>query len=548
MFCNQCGMEVPEGGAFCPNCGNKMDNVVQTSEDAGTVIGNQREGQEQGQNMQRKFCPNCGTENSAEDTFCKECGMPLDGRVYGVNAAVAGMQMNGVPTGAESNKRKGLIIGICAAAAVLVLALIVIAVRSLAMSPRGKVFQAVAATMKETPEIVSDLKAVGNILSEDRYTLGFTMEIDGDTVSGEYRNSTSDKQIYLAADVDSDQLDVLCGVHAGVFKAAAMDWDYVFTYDPKRDNDGYLCENMRKKELEQLNSMLESMTSDKADNKALQKELTSALLQESETLEFKEAKPEEFEVDGQDRECKGYKVRINEKNLAHYMEAVGEITAKRMPKDMMDEFTDEMEELIEEIEDDDFDLDITFYLYKKKLAAVTFEMDDYGDEEWVIAFQGGDYRMQNVVISLLYDGETYGEAEISCKKKGSVETISIESDADMTITYDTKSGVVSMEYDDNWSECYIEGIYKHSGSEASFSLEAFEVDGDSLMEEEDVSLMIYVKKGAEIEKYSGTEFDLGGAEEDDFEDLIDDLRENSELFEDWFYEGGHFIGLRNLYW
>ena len=48
MFCNQCGMEVPEGGAFCPNCGNKMDNVVQTSEDAGTVIGNEREGQEQG--------------------------------------------------------------------------------------------------------------------------------------------------------------------------------------------------------------------------------------------------------------------------------------------------------------------------------------------------------------------------------------------------------------------------------------------------------------------------------------------------------------------
>ena len=105
-----------------------------------------------------------------------------------------------------------------------------------------------------------------------------------------------------------------------------------------------------------------------------------------------------------------------------------------------------------------------------------------------------------------------------------------------------------MEYDDSWSECYIEGIYKHSGSEASFSLEAFEVDGDSLMEEEDVSLMIYAKKGAEIEKYSGAEFDLGGAEEDDFEDLIDDLRENSELFEDWFYEGGHFIGLSNLYW
>lgn len=579
MFCDQCGVEVPEGVAFCPNCGNRLINDnTQAAEEAQTIVwnghpekeqekeyteepktveepetaGEPETGNETGQeqNIQRRFCPNCGTENSMEDTFCKECGMPLDGTAYSVSAVGQGMQMNQPPTGAKTNKKKGLIIGICVAAAVLVLAVIVTAVRSVTMGPRGKVIQAVTATMKETPEVVGDLKAAGDILSESSYTLGFTMEVDGDTVSGELRNSTKDKQIYLAADVDSEKFDLLCGVHSGVLKAAISEGDYMFMYDPKRENDGYLCEQMRKKEIEQLNSMLENITSDKVSSKELQKELMAAFLQESEELEFKEAKAKEFEVDGKDRECKGYKVRINEKNIARFVENAGEIMTRRMPEALADEFADDLDDMVDEIKEDDFDADITFYLYKKKLAAVILEIDDYGDEEWVIEFQGGDYRMQNVLISLKYDGDTYGEMEISSRKKGSVETISIESDTgeDITITYDTKSGRLSLEYDDDWTECFIEGIYKHSGSEVSFMLEEFEIDGDSLVEDEDVSFTIYAKKPAEIQKYDGTEFDLGGADEDDFEDLIEDLKDSSDLFEELFYDGNRFMGLSNLFY
>lgn len=546
MFCDQCGMEVTEGGAFCPNCGNRLngDNVqapeeMEVRQEPDMSV--EKEITEepvvsQGGNTQRRFCPNCGTENSMSDTFCKECGMPLDGTAYSVSAAVQGRQMN-QPHGAGINKKKGLIIGICAAAAVLVLVLIVAAVRSLAMGPRGKVIQAVAATMGERPEIFDDIKTAGDILSGDQYTLGFAMEVDGDTVSGEYRNTSDNKQIYLAADVDGDDFDLLCGIHSGVFKAAVSELDYVFAYDPKKENDGYLCEQLRKKELEQLNAMLEYITSEQASNKELRKDMMSALLQESEQLEFKEVKTKEFEVDGKDRECDGYRVRINEKNIANIMEYAGEAMAKRMPEELGDEFSDGLEELIDEIKDDDFDTDITFYLYKKKLAAVMIETNDYGEEAWIIEFQGGDYRMQNIFVTLQYDGDTYGEMEITTRKKGSVETIDFESDGDMTITYDTKSGALSLEYDDGWTDCFIEGIYKHSGSEVSFTLEEFEMDGYSLVEDEDVSFMIYAKKAVDIQKYDGTEFDLGSAEEDDFEELAEELEDTDDLLYHLRYYG-----------
>lgn len=446
----------------------------------------------------------------------------------------------------QVKKRKGLVVGVCAVAAVFALVVIVMVVRSLTMDPKSKVIRAVAATMDETPEIVKEIKSAGDILLGSHYTMGLMMEVDGDTVSGEFRNQTADKQIYLTADLDGEELDLLCGVHSGVFRAAVSEWDYVFTYDPKKENDGYLCEQLRKKEVEQLNSMLENITSNQDGAKELQKELMTALLQVSEELEFKAAKTKEFKVDGKGRECKGYKVRIDEKNVSHFVENAGEIMTRKMPEDLADEFADSLEDLVDEIEDDDFDVDFTFYLYRKKLAAVIIEMDEYRDRELVIEFQGGDYRMQNILLSLQYDGDIYAESEISSRKKGSVETINIESDSGdyITITYDKKSGAVSLEYDDGWVECFMEGIYKHSGSEASFELEELEFDGDSLMDDD--SVMIYVKKAVEIQKYSGTEFDLGGAEEDDFEDLIEDLRENSELFEDLFYVGDNFVGPRNF--
>lgn len=581
MFCNNCGTEIKEGGMFCPNCGNKVGgDAPQTWEDAKTVIwsGNTDSMQESGQTaapdeapeenstaeqtdaakaeesaegtggaaagegdavqgeaVQRRFCPNCGTENNMDDTFCKECGMPLQGLDFGMSAAGQGMQAN-APLGSQPpKKKKGLLIGLGVAAAVLVLAIGIaaVAMSGLFSGPGGKVLKATIATMNDAPEIVNGLKVIPDILAGNQYTVGFALEYDGDAVSGEFRNTVNDKQVYINADVDGEDIDFLCGVHSSVLKASISDLDYVFMYDPKRENGGYLCKQFRKKQLKEFNSALENITTEKVTAKELQKDITAAFMQEFKELDFKEVKPKEFEVDKKDRECKGYKVRINEKSIARVLEDAGGRISKRLAEEVVDEFKDIMDELIDEVKSDDWDLDVTFYLYKGKLAAVIFEINDYSDEEFCIEFQGGDYRMQNILITAEYDGDVYGEIEVNCHKKGSKETIEMDLDGneDITITYDTKSGAVSLEYDTRWSDYLIEGTYKYSGSEASFTLEEFEYDGDSLMDDEDISFTMYAKKAVQIEKYNGREFDLGSADEDDIEDLADDLEDYIDLLD-----------------
>lgn len=510
MVCNKCGMEIQGDAMFCPNCGNRVDAAIPQ----GNVM----------------FCPNCGTENSVEDAFCKECGMPLSGPAYSVS--VAGQGADALLEGQKPKKKRGLLIGIGAAAALaVVIGVVAVVMGGLFMSPGDKVLRAAADTLKDTPQMVNDLKAIPDILGGSQYTVGFAAEEDGSGISGEFRSTVDEKQIYCNADVDGDEggeIDFLCGVHSGVLKAAVSELDYIFVYDPQGENDGYLCEQFRKKELEEFNSMLENITAEKVTAAEIKKDITAAFVQEFKELEFKEVKAKKFEVDQKDRECEGYRVRVDEKNIAHMLQNAGGRISGKLAEDARDNFEDMMDDLIDEVENDEDDMDITFYLYKGKLAAVIFEMSDYSEEEIHIEFQGGDYRMQNMLIADEYDGDVLAEISINIHEKGGKETIEIDLDGDeeAVITYDTKSGAVSLEYDTDWGDYLIEGIYQHSGSEASFALEEYEYDGESLMDEYDVSFTAYVKKNVQMEKYSGEEFDLGAADEDDFEELAEDLDED----------------------
>lgn len=575
MFCNNCGMEIQGEEIFCPNCGHKVSgDDPKIWEDAKTVVWDgvdnaaqevnseetrkeqpeatqQEEPKGEGETPeealqkdilqnsapqentpQKRFCPNCGTENDAFDMFCKECAMPLQNSAYSMAVTNPGMSENSFAGGTASKKKKGLWIGIGIAAAVLVLIIVLAAaaMSGLFMGPRGKVLKAVAATMKDTPEIVNDLKVIPDILTGDQYTLGFTVEYDGDAVSGEFRNKVSDKQIYLNADVDGDAIDFLCGIHSGVLKASVADLDYVFMYDPNGKNDGYLCDQFRKSELKKFNSSLESVTTEKVTAKEIQKDIQAAFVQEFKELEFKEAKAKTFQVDKKDRECKGYKVKINEKNVARVLKNAGERISKRLDADVADDFEDLLDELVDEIKDDDLDMNVTFYLYRGKLAAEILEIDGM---EICVEFRGGDYRMQNILITSEYNGRTYGEMEVTCHKKGSKETIEMEVDGygDITLVYDTKSGAVSLEGDGRRMDFLMEGVYKHSGSEVSFALKEFEVDGDSLMDDEDIEFTVYAKKNVKIASYKDREFDLGSADEDDLRDLVEELEDDLEDYD-----------------
>lgn len=56
ITCPNCGYRNREGSNFCINCGNKLENIVQSM----------------------KFCQNCGYQNEASSKFCLKCGHQLE--------------------------------------------------------------------------------------------------------------------------------------------------------------------------------------------------------------------------------------------------------------------------------------------------------------------------------------------------------------------------------------------------------------------------------------------------------------------------------------
>lgn len=535
MFCEQCGMKLEEDTRFCPGCGCKVgDDVIEA---AGAVKDNgpDMNGQNNGANMNGHYSgPDMAGQHNGS-----EAQVNWGGQYNGSEAQVnRGGQYNGsevqvnpggnIPNWSPNPKKPKKTMILIAAAAVMFLVVGTLAV-VLAMTflggPKMKVTRAVASTMKDTPKLVNDLKVVPSVLTADQYTAGVELEIADASVKAEFRNAKNDKQVSMNADIyDYGDIDLLYGVHSGVLKASLSDLNYIFFYDPKADNDGFLCEQIREQQLDMINEILEDITSDKASIETLRKNFSNALAKELKELEFREARTHRFEIDGKDRECKGYKIRINEKNIVHVLEYMGEAT---------EELSDILDDLCYEIESEEFETDITFYIYKSKLAAIIVSVDD--GEEVYIAFQGGEYRMQNISVGAEYDGDDYEMFTISTRRNSSREVIEIEGDgvAEICITYDTKSGNISCEYDDGWSSYSLAGVYKHSNSEASFTLQELEYGGESMMD--DIRFTMFVKKKADIEKYEGEEFDLGSADQEDFEDLLYELEDYAELFDGMRY-------------
>ena len=475
-----------------------------------------------------KFDPMTGEpiEKAAENTVENEMNFdPMTGQPIGAaagNTADSEMKfdpMTGLPIGSSNggvHKFKGgkLKAGLAIAAGVVVVGGVVYAgMNSGAFLGKGnKVLLAATKTFSEENHLAEDLANVTGILASGKYTVAVKGAAEDAEIDVEYRDASSKKQIkgmiddgYMEVEFDAAINDKKLAV-----QIPSVD-DRVFVYNYTEENDGYLVDELGEDTVESVNELLETICSEK-EQKKLVEDLTEAVLEEYKNLEFKKAEKEEYEVNGKDRKCKGYETTITSDNMLNILDDMEEILGdeyedalEKADVDLGDAFS-EMRQTFRSMPD----IDVTFYLYKNKLACINMDVD--GDDAEIL-FLGGDTRTQNMKFRV--------ERETVLEIKGSTESgvektrVYVDDKEYCELKYDYKGGKFTIDA----SELYLSGTIDAGRNGVTLTLKDVEVDGDVIGFDGEIS----ITKGAKVELPSGEEFDLGNASKSDFEDLSESL-------------------------
>ena len=253
------------------------------------------------------------------------------------------------------------------------------------------------------------------------------------------------------------------------------------------------------------------LTSDKAQNN-VGKKVSSAVLKVFNDWKIEKVDKKSFEVDGKKRNCTGYTFTIDENGMEDMSDAI----VKALDGEVSDEVLDAFEDLMSDVVDGMEDTEVTVYIYKDMLAAVLLEI---GSDEVEILFEGGEYRTQNVIV----ETEGYTVMELAGSTSGSVEEYELELAGRevLSMEYNEKSGELSIKEKYTGANISIDATLIGKSNELSFVLEDMDMDDYSIS----CDLEINLKKGASMQKIKGEEFDLGAADEDDLEDLVEDIED-----------------------
>lgn len=473
------------------------------------------------------FAPaNAGAPEPQQQSPVSQVVQSVKGDVVNVRKAGSG---NGRKTAAPKKGVKiptGAIIGIAAAAVVVVLAVVFVGMFS---SKQAKILKAVNKTI-ENDTFGSVLVESSKILSSDSVTVDVAGEISAYGQGGEI-NAT------VAADVDNAK--VYAGGSFDIAGASAEANFYyddsklqfsiptvsksVYEYNYTKSNKGELAdliEDNTDGSIEDINVLLGGAAKAMKQSSSYKKKSTAAVLKATKDIKIKKIDAQKFEVDGKDRKCDGYGMTITDKDIKNIMtalkdvrtdvygdildemmEAMENLTNERMPD--MDDLDDEIEDSI----DFDEDIELNFYIYKGMLAAVSVNVDD---EEILVEFQGGDNRTSNMVVS--FDGTKIlkRESEISGKaEEGSLKIMG--ANEKIKYSYDKSTGDLVVDFGYK-----IKANYLVKGDTISLTIDE-NIDGVSV----DGSLTI--SKGSRISALKGDIFDIGNADEDDIMSEVEDI-------------------------
>ena len=449
---------------------------------------------------------------------------------------IYGQPQQAAPAPQEKKKGKVPVIILSVIAGVVVLALLaVVGVKSgLFLSKGNKVAIATANTLSETPQLIKDLSPIMAVTSGTFAVTG-NFEMDDVAVEGTVSVDKTEVSAHGYASIDDfPEIDFAAEVTPKGIKAQSKAIsDLVFVYNTADDKeDSFIAEMAGEDSLEMLDDALTAL-GEATEPTDFSKDLTQLIVAEYGELEFEKAKEKEFEVNGKDVKCKGYTVEVTEDNIMNIVDGMEDIldeTYGDILKEAGVSAKDITREIEYEIEGMD-DIELTFYLYKSKLAAVIAEVDRSKLE---IEFQGGDYRMQNVVVS----ADRRDIMEIKGETEDSVETLEllVWDEEVFTYEYDTKSGDLVVELDDGFYE--VEANIQAKGNSVTVTLQDFYTEDSyvgEMMNLADINCSVTFTDGAKKASFSGEEFNVGTADEDDFYDLIEELEDTLEDFEELYY-------------
>lgn len=425
-----------------------------------------------------------------------------------------------------------IIIGSVAGAAVIVILLIFGAIKSgLFLGKSGKVLLAANNTLKDMPHFVETLEPMIGLV-EDEFTVEFSAKADGVKIGGSFANASKQKQITAKVEYGGESIEGMAGVDSEALKIQVPDLSKkVFVYNYKKDNNGFITDYVDEEYINMFNSALEQLVTTSKDTNKVQKDVTNIVLKEIKSLKFQSAAKEEFTVNEKDVMCKGYQTTITGANIWNIINGSYQAILDNYQSvgDALDEYGVDFESELSYLEDDLDDMEdivVTFYLYKNQFAAIVVEDEDF-DDDIQLCFEGGDYRLQNITLKsgsyrMSLKGSDDGTKEkFKLKEKYGTDTRDLAS-----FEYNYESGKYKIEsYGDS-----ISGKLLKEGKTTKIS-----IDENSDYDIPDMEFAI--TRGAKIQKFTGDEFDIGNADEDDIYDLLDDF---SDELADFYYLGNLF--------
>lgn len=268
-----------------------------------------------------------------------------------------------------------------------------------------KILYAMYQTVKDQPQVADGLTG------ED-YTISIEGQWKKQKIQAEYASDSAQKQLRGTLDLDKLQdLEFVMVLNDKELKAQFPSLSSkVFTYDYNSNKQsGYIAKKIGSQNLERFNTVLAGLYGGK-EQKEIGKDILKEARKEFNKIKINKIEKQEFEIDGQKKDCVGYQFVISSDNVQNVLDAA-EKAAKKKYGDGTKISEDPARKIFMAVYDKVSaagEMECKVYLFRNKLAAIAVNYEIDGNKQNMeILFSGGDFRMQNMKITYLKGEEIH---------------------------------------------------------------------------------------------------------------------------------------------